>query len=316
MEPATAAWPPSVRVSEAIAHVRTLSRQRHITYIYVVDPQHRLIGVVTMRDLLLQPEDAALGDFMLRHPFSLPVELPVLDAMRLVLDKHYPCYPVCDEAGRLVGQVWGHRLAAVERFELSAQAGTMVGVAKEESTATPWTRSLFFRQPWLQLNLLTGFLAAGVVSYYELTIEKIVLLAVFLPVMTGQAANTGCQALAVAIRAMTLGELKRGGGKRLILKEMILGSANGVLVGLTAAAGIFAYASMQDTAESPLVLAGVLFVAMVGACVFSGVFGALTPLALRKCGADPATASSIVLTTFTDVVSMGLFLAIATWWLM
>src|SRR5213075_2500900 len=100
--------------------------------------------------------------------------------------------------------------------EISAQAGAMVGIEKEERLATPWPRSFKFRNPWLLLNLLTAFLAAGVVGIFQGTLDKIVVLAVFLPVLAGQSGNTGCQALAVTLRGMTLGELEGGGGKSLV----------------------------------------------------------------------------------------------------
>ena len=141
------------------------------------------------------------------------------------------------------------------------------------------------------------------------------LLAVFLPVLAGQSGNTGCQALAVTLRGMTLNELKPGMEKKLVFKEAMLGLANGLLVGVSAAVGMFIYARMQHNPDA-LRLAIITCLAMAGACVCSGVSGALVPLTLRKLGADPATASSIFLTTLTDVASMGMFLGLATLWLL
>jgi magnesium transporter len=131
----------------------------------------------------------------------------------------------------------------------------------------------------------------------------------------GQAANTGCQSLAVALRGITLGELKPGGEKALMLKESLVGFCNGALTGLTAGAGMFVYARWKHTPESPLMLGVVVFLAMTGTCAISGITGVITPLVLRKSGIDPASSSSILLTTITDVVSMGLFLCLATMWL-
>jgi magnesium transporter len=161
------------------------------------------------------------------------------------------------------------------------------------------------------LNLLTAFLAAAVVGTFQDTIDRIVILAMFLPVLAGQSGNTGCQALAVALRGITLGELKPGKEKALVMKEGLLGLLNGGLVGLTAGIGMYVVATLQKN-PSALVLALIVFIAMIGSCVVSGISGALIPLTLRKLGADPATASSIFLTTATDVASMGLFLALAT----
>src|SRR6185369_6420838 len=160
------------------------------------------------------------------RPVRLNAATPIADAMREVLKWDFPSYPVCDGTGRLVGVIRGETLFEQQAFELSAQAGSMVGVQKQERLATPWLRSLGFRHPWLQLNLLTAFLAAGVVGFFQGTIDRIVALAVFLPVLAGQSGNTGCQALAVTLRGMTLGELQSGTAKKLILKEAWLGFCN------------------------------------------------------------------------------------------
>jgi magnesium transporter len=190
----------------------------------------------------------------------------------------------------------------------------MVGVNDEERLATPVKRSFWMRHPWLQFNLLTAFIAAAVVGVFQDTLDQIVILAVFLPVLAGQSGNTGCQALAVTLRGITLGELKGGTERTLIAKEALLGLLNGALVGITAGIGMFVVATMQHNA-SAMVLGAIVTVSMIGSCVVSGVAGALIPLGLRKVGADPATASSIFLTTMTDVASMGIFLGLATMFL-
>lgn len=301
----------SMTVAEATEELREVVKQAFVTYLYVVDEGGRLQGVVVMREMLLASPGATLGEIMLRDPFALRPELPQMDAMRAVLGRHYPVYPVCDATGRLVGLVRGSTLFERQAIELTAQAGTMVGVEKEERLGTPWQRSLRSRHPWLQLNLLTAFIAAAVVGIFESTIDRIVVLAVFLPVLAGQSGNTGCQALAVTLRAMTLGELQKGRERAAVMKEALLGVLNGSLVGVTAGAGMFVYASMQNN-PAALTLALVVLVAMTGACVISGVSGVLVPITLKRLGADPATASSIFLTTATDVASMGLFLFLAT----
>ena len=187
----------------------------------------------------------------------------------------------------------------------------MVGVDKEERISTPMLRSFKFRHPWLQLNLLTAFLAGGVVAMFQGTIDRLVILAAFLPVLAGQSGNTGCQAMAVTLRGITLGEIKPGDGKKLVLKEGTLGAMNGAPIGLVTGVAMYVTASAQHATHA-LTLAIVTFLAMVGACVVSGISGAIVPLTLKRYGADPATASSIFLTTSTDIVSMGLLLWLAT----
>ena len=311
MEPPLAVFVREQTVGDAIEAIRQLVKSQLITYAWVLEADGKLVGVITMRDLLFNEHAAKLGDVMLHSVFALKTTMPLLDAMKLTLDKHYPVYPVVDDEGRLQGMVRGQNMFQAQAVELSAQAGEMVGVDREERLATPWKKSLLFRHPWLQLNLLTAFVAAAVVGFFEPTLEKIVILAVFLPVLAGQSGNTGCQALAVTLRGMTLGELKPEGTMQALSKEAILGLFNGVLVGLTAGCGMFFYAWMQGNPQ-PWMLAVITLLAMVIACVISGVSGVLVPTTLKRLGADPATASSIFLTTATDVVSMGTFLGIAT----
>ena len=210
MEQPFGVFRPEDTVGETIEKLREIAKEHLITYCFVTDTGGKLVGVVTMRDLLLNPHDRRLSDLMLRDIFSLKPDEPLLDAMKATMNRHYPVYPVCKPDGELAGLVRGQALAEAQAFELSAQAGSMVGVEKEERLATPVLRSFLFRHPWLQLNLLTAFIAAAVVGLFENTLQQIVLLAVFLPVLAGQSGNTGCQALAVTLRAMTLGELKQG----------------------------------------------------------------------------------------------------------
>lgn len=311
MEPPIAVFKPDETIGSATGHVKELVKQAFVTYCFVTDDAGRLLGLVTMRDLLVADDSALLRDVMLRDPFALQPTTPLVDAMKQVLNRHFPVYPVCDQSGRLIGLVRGQAMFEEQAFEISAQAGRMVGVDKEERLVTPWPTSLKFRHPWLQLNLLTAFIAAGVVGVFQQTLDQLVILALFLPVLAGQSGNTGCQALAVTLRGLTLGELSPGSEKALVSKEALLGFLNGALVGLTAGAGMYVVARAQNNPD-PLMLGAIVALAMVASCVISGVAGALIPLTLRRLGADPATASSIFLTTATDVCSMGVFLGLAT----
>ncbi len=310
MEPPNAVFGPDQTIADTIEQVRELVKTTFVTYGYIVD-RGQLVGIITMRDLLLSDRAARLADVMLRDPFYLTPDMELPEAMKQVVRRHYPVYPVCDANGKFLGTIRGQSMFEEQAYEISAQPGRMVGVDKEERLTTPWQRSLRFRHPWLQLNLLTAFIAAAVVGTFQATIDRIVILAAFLPVLAGQSGNTGCQALAVALRGMTLGELQPGRERRLVFKEALLGLMNGVLVGVTAALGMYVTARMQSH-PAAVMLAVIVFTAMIGSCIVSGIAGALIPLTLRRLGADPATASSIFLTTATDVASMGLFLSLAT----
>lgn len=311
MECTHAVFRPDETVSSVVERLRELVRKALITYGYVVDLDGRLIGVLIFRELLFASTDQFVREVMISNPYTLNANSDVMDSMAKAVRRHYPEYPVVDDDGLLLGIVRGQTLFEQHAFELSAQAGQMVGVESDERLTTSWRRSLRFRQPWLQLNLLTAFAAGAVVALFQDTIDRVVLLAAFLPVVAGQSGNTGCQALAVTLRGMTLGELTAERSWQITRKEMVLGLLNGTLVGVTAAAGMYLYASEQDN-PAALRLAGVVFLALVVACMVSGVSGTLVPRILRRFGTDPATASSIFLTTATDIVSMGSLLMLAT----
>jgi magnesium transporter len=311
MEPVYALFGPSMTVAETIERVRSLAKIAFITYGYITDERGTLTGLITMRDLLLTEDHRRLDEIMQRKVFVLRPEMPLNDAMRLVLDRHYPVYPVCDAEGKLLGLVRGQTMFEEQAIEITAQVGTTFGVEKEERLATPIGLSFKYRHPWLQLNLLTAFVAGAVVALFQNTVDRLVILALFLPILAGQSGNTGCQALAVTLRGMTLGELKSGKGRDLVAKEAWLGFYNGSLTGLVAGLGMLGVALYQGNPNAVL-LAVVVWMALVGACVTSGVCGAMIPMTLKRFGLDPATASSIFLTTATDVVSMGMLLGLAT----
>ena len=311
MGPAYAVFKADMTVAQTVERLRTMVKNALITYGYITDEHGKLQGLVTMRDLLFAQDGQRLQDVMLRNVFQLKPEMALNDAMKLVLERHYPEYPVCDEQGVLLGLVRGQSMFEEQAIEITAQVGTTFGVEKEERLATPIGQSFKYRHPWLQLNLLTAFIAGAVVALFQSTVDRLVILALFLPILAGQSGNTGCQALAVTLRGMTLGELKSGRGSALVSKEAWLGFYNGSLTGLVAGLGMLAVALYQGNPNAVL-LAVVVWMALVGACVTSGICGALIPLTLKRFGLDPATASSIFLTTATDVVSMGMLLGLAT----
>jgi len=311
MEPARAVFRPHLSVKDTIEQLRPLVRTVLITYVYITDAAGKLLGILTMRDLLFADEQSTLESIMLNNAFFLKPGLALGDAMKLVLDRHYPVYPVCDAKGVLLGLVRGQTMFEEQAFEITAQVGSMVGVEKEERLATPLRTSFKFRHPWLQINLATAFVAGAVVAIFQDTVDRLVILALFLPVLAGQSGNTGCQALAVTLRGMTLGEMRAGKARALVIKEASLGALNGAFTGIVAALGMFIVATFQGNPNA-LLLSLVVWFALVGSCIASGVCGALVPLTLKRFNFDPATASSIFLTTATDVVSMGLLLGLAT----
>ena len=285
--------------------------------VITAEPSHKLRALKAgARDFVSKPFD--LAEVLMRVHNMLEVRLLHLQArnyskaleqtLREVEASRELIRSQSDEVRRLYDRLVAEQKLSVE---LSAQPGTMVGIEKEERLATPLFRSLRLRHPWLQLNMLTAFAAGSVVLIFQGTIDRLLILAMFLPVLAGQSGNTGCQALAVTLRGVFLGELKSGREKALVMKEALLGLLNGALVGLVAATVMYVVATVQHLPAAPM-LSVVVLLAMTGSCVISGVCGAVVPLTLKKLGADPATASSIFLTTATDMVSMGMLLGLAT----
>jgi magnesium transporter len=213
-----------------------------------------------------------------------------------------------DEVKRLYDEIVAERKRSIE---LSLQPGAMVGVKKEERPGTNWLRSLKLRHPGLQITLLTAFATAAVVGLFQGTLDRLLILTIFLPVLAGQSGNTGSQALAITLRGITQGDLVSGKERALVRKEALLGLLNGALVGLVAASVMYVVATTQHS-PSALMLSAVVFLAMIGSCIISGICGAIVPLTLKRLGADPVKASSIFLSTVTDVASMGMLLWLAT----
>ena len=311
MDPALAVLPETTTVQEAIAFLRNHETPRQITYLYVTDAEGKLIGLTVIRDLILAEPDQALRDVMLPEPFALTPDMALADADKAAIHRHYPVYPVVDADRHVIGVVRGWRLFERQAIEISAQSGQMVGVAKEERLYTGIWTAFKMRHPWLQVNLLTAFAAGAVVSLFEGTITQIVTLAAFLPILAGQSGNTGCQALAITLRGLTLGDLNSYPVRKLIGKELVLGAMNGLLTGVVAGLAMY-WSSGGSGSDQGIVLGFVILLAMTGACMASGLFGVLVPLTLRRLGADPCTASSIFLTTGTDIAGMGLMLGLAT----
>ncbi len=311
MDPALAVLPQTTTVKEAIAFLRNHATPQQITYLYVTDADDKLIGLTVIRDLLLAEPNETLKDVMLPEPFALAADTDLAEAVKAAIHRHYPVYPVVDVDGHVIGVVRGWRLFERQAIEISAQSGQMVGVDKEERLYTGIWTAFKMRHGWLQVNLLTAFAAGFVVSLFEGTITQIVALAAFLPILAGQSGNTGCQALAITLRGITLGDLNSHPVRKLIAKELTLGAMNGFLTGIVAGVAMWWTAGGSGNDKS-VALGFVILLAMTGACMASGLFGVLVPLTLRRFGADPCTASSIFLTTGTDIAGMGLMLGLAT----
>ena len=213
--------------------------------------------------------------------------------------------PVIDLNGRLMGIIQHSALVRAVEAQATVDIQTMVGASRDERALSPALFAVRKRLPWLEINLLTAFLAASVVGIFESTIAKYTALAVLLPVVAGQSGNAGSQALAVSMRGLALREIGIGHWFAVARKEVVTGFINGVAIALTTGIGVLIW-------SSSIGLALVIALSMVLSMVAAGFAGALVPIGLTRVGQDPATASSIVLTTVTDIAGFMSFLGIAS----
>ena len=309
MQPAPLILNESMTVKESVELVRQVPKQILFTYGMVVNDTGELTGVLVFRDILYHQDDEVIKDFCLKDPFCFKADENVIEVFNRTAGNQIPEYPVVNDENQLLGVLRGSHVADAYALEVSTLSGVLVGVSKEEALDTSWSSCVKLRGPWLLLNLVTAFVAGAVVGIFQDTIDQIVLLAMFLPVLAGQSGNTGAQALAVLIREMTSGDIGPMVKSQLI-KESILGVVHGFAVGIICAVVMYVIATGQNNPHA-IVLSAIILFSMTASCVVSGIMGAIVPITLKKFGADPAAGSSIILTTGTDVVSMGVMLFLA-----
>jgi len=295
----------STRVHEAIERIRMLSAKRFPdSYAYVVDEQDHLKGVMNMRDLLLASPERTLASVMRKEVFAFHCFVDREEAALEFSRRRYFAAPVVDSDQRILGIIKAEQLIHGAQEELVEDLQRMVGAGGDERTFSPVMYSLGKRLPWLHVNLVTAFLAAGVVALFEDVIAKLTVLAVFLPVVAGQGGNAGAQSLAVVMRGLVMREIPRARIKELVLKETWMGAVSGTITGLVTALVAWAW---NGNAWLGLVIG----LAMIVNLLAAGFAGAFIPIAMKAVGLDPAQCSSIILTTVTDVVGFFAFLGFA-----
>lgn len=291
-------------IAEALARLRTV-KSRGLRELFVVDEQVRLVGRVEIQDLATAEASQPLRE--ITRPLIAAVKDldPREDVVEILQHQPITELPVMNHAGRFVGVIRQAALVSAIESETSLDIQTMVGASREERALSGPVFAVRKRLPWLQVNLLTAFLAAAVVGLFENTIAKFTALAILLPVVAGQSGNAGAQALAVTMRGLVLREISLRQWPRMVWKEASVGLANGLATAATTAVGVWFW-------SGSIGLVAVISSAMVISMVIAGVSGALVPIMLRRFGQDPAQSSSIVLTTVTDVAGFFSFLGIAT----
>ena len=275
-----------------------------ISLILISDAEGKLVGSLSVARLALARPSSMVRDIMEPDVVSVAASTDQEECARLMERYDLNYLPVVDQERRLIGVILVEDVVDVLDEEATEDMYRMTGIGGERLFG-PLPSSIRRRLPWLYLNLGTTILAALVINMFESTIEKVVVLAVFLPVVAGQGGIGGTQTLTLVIRSIALGDVPERRAFGLLARELFLGLIHGILLGV--AIGLLAYAWKGNW-----MLGIVLGVAMVGNMAVAGLMGAATPLMLRLCRLDPALGSAVVVTTITDVVGFLLFLGIAT----
>lgn len=296
----------SLTVEQSLQHLRHLppQRKKDILYIYVTDEEQKLVGVVSVRDLVFAPAERLVGDVMRRDIAFLRVTDDQEEIARQMQHSRFLGLPVVDERHQLQGVVRMRDALRIAQNEATEDMQLMVGLSGQERLWTPWKFSVAKRLPWLGINLCTSLLAASVVGLFEGTIQRWTALVVFLPLISAVAGNAGIQALTVIIRDLALGDVVTGDAVRAMRKELLIGTINGFALGM--AIGLIGFGWKGSLPLGIVAGTAMLVNQVLGAC--SGV---AIPFILRWMKIDPALASSILVTTLTDMLGFFVFLGLA-----
>jgi magnesium transporter len=293
-------------VEEALNYLRAARPgAEEAYYLYVLDGQNRLQGIVNLRELIVSKPDTHIEEVMTTDVASVRPGLDQEEVARLLQHYRLRALPVVNEDGILEGIITADDVIDVIQEEATEDMYRIAGLPADETIFAPVMDSARRRIPWLLLNLLTAFLAGGMVAIFEGTIEKAAALAVFMPIIAGQGGNAGIQTITIVVRSMALGEIEPRDARRVLTKEVTLGLIRGVLFGVIV--GVLAYAWKGEWGWGVVVGSAMLFNMIV-----AGLLGTTIPLGLRAIKADPAIAAGVFLTTFTDVLGFFFLLGLGT----
>ncbi|MDX2115558.1 MAG: magnesium transporter [Planctomycetota bacterium] len=301
----------SMTIGQAIEFIRTHPMEEHQTDVYVVDDDRRLVGTIGLRQLLFADDGAPVASFVSR---DLDAVLPTVDreeVAELFSKYDYITMPVVDEQRRILGMVTVDDVIDILNARRAEDALKLVGVQAGEAAYAGVATKLRSRSPWLLMNLITAQIASAVLLLYHDFIELIPVVAVIYPVIANESGNTGQQSLAVTLRGLVLGQVRRDFVWKMLLREVGAGAVAGLAVGVCFSVSIWmidATGLIDDMTWKIGVIAGL---AMMGSMTIACLVGTAIPLILDRLGFDPATASSIFLTMLTDSLSYTVFLTLA-----
>jgi magnesium transporter len=310
MTPNVFALKEDLTVGEAISAIQSAGSDVELVYyLYVVDDRNHLVGVSSLRQLLLVPPTTPFKKIMSTDVISVRTDTDQEEVAQVVARYDLLGVPVVDEENKLVGIVTVDDVLDVISEEATEDIYALSGVRAEEGVLSSPLRSVRLRLPWLLINLATAILAASVINSFRGTIEKVVVLASLQSIVAGMGGNAATQTLALIVRGLALGEVTWGNSRRVLFKEVLVGLANGLANGLVAAVVVWVWFGFNS---KMMVIGGIVALALVINLIIASIAGTLVPLILKKLKADPAVASTVFVTTCTDVGGFLSFLGLAT----
>jgi magnesium transporter len=297
MTPDVTALPIDLTTQGAIEELRRLNETlEQMFYVYVVDKAGRLVGVLSMRDLILAKPDRKVADIMRRNVVSVPATMDQEEVARLIRKYKYLAVPVTDSRNRLLGIITVDDVVDVIQDEATEDVQKMAGAGAEERLTSPWDFSFKKRIWWLEVNLATAFMAAAVIALFQDVFQKFAILAAYQTVVSGMGGNASAQAMAVAIRGIALGEVDKSLLFQILRREFLVGLISGVVIGTTTAVIAVSF----NYPNHGILLGVIVFLALIINHTMACVSGVTIPFVMKWLGFDPAQSATIFATTVTD----------------
>jgi magnesium transporter len=296
----------NITVEVVLRYLRRLGELPENTdKLFVVDRNDRLLGELPITTLLTTDPGTRISQIMEREIVEFPALTPQNEVASAFEDYNLVSAPVVDEERRLLGRITVDDAVDVLREEAEHSLLAPAGLTEQEDVLAPVVRSARHRAVWLGINVVTAFLAAGVISLFEQTIEKVVILAALMPIVASMGGNAGIQTLTIVVRGLALGTITGANARRVLIKELLVGALNGLF-------WAFAVGLVVIVWQQQFLLALVMAMAMVINLGFAALTGVVVPIFIRRLGIDPPLASGVILTAVTDVIGFFAFLGLAT----
>ncbi|WP_027859318.1 magnesium transporter [Marinobacterium jannaschii] len=297
---------PDITVETVLRYIRRHDEIPEMTdTLFVVSRKDSFIGILPLTKLLVSAPDITVREIMITDVTPISADMNNSDVARMFEEEDLVSAPVVGESGKLLGRITIDDVVDVIREDADHSLMSMAGLEEDEDTFAPILKTSKRRAVWLGINLLTAFVASAVIGLFEETIDKVVALAVLMPIVASMGGIAGSQTLTLVIRGQALGHVEKSNTAWLLNRELVAGIINGVIWALVVA--VVAVFWFQDINIGIIIALAIVINLLAGAAA-----GTLLPIALKSAGIDPALAGSVLLTTITDVVGFFAFLGLAT----